>query len=72
MRRRSSTSWKASVVPLGYARGMWKRWYHVAVDTSDGKRYLIAIEATSALEARRLVAADWGDESIREVRSSSR
>jgi len=35
-----------------------------------GKRYLIAIEATSALEARRLVAADWGEESIREVKSS--
>jgi hypothetical protein len=51
---------------------MWTRWYHVAVDTPDGKRYLIAIEATSALEARRLVAADWGNENIREVKSGGR
>jgi hypothetical protein len=49
---------------------MWRRWYHVLVDAPGGKRYLIAIEATSAIEAKRLVAADWGDESIREVKTS--
>jgi len=49
---------------------VWTRWYHVLVDALDGKRFLIAIEATSALEARRLVAADWGDERVREVKSS--
>lgn len=49
---------------------MWKRWYHVLVEAPGGKRYLIAIEAISAQEARRLVATDWGDESIREVKSS--
>ncbi len=49
---------------------MWKRWYHVLVETPGGKRHLIAIEAASALEARRLVAADWGDERIREVKTS--
>jgi hypothetical protein len=49
---------------------MWKRWYHVLVEAPDGKRHQIAIEATSAHEARKIVAADWGDESIREVKSS--
>jgi hypothetical protein len=39
------------------------------VETSDGKRHVIAIEADSAIEARRLVAVDWGDESVREVKS---
>jgi hypothetical protein len=49
---------------------MWKRWYHVAVNTPDGKRCLIAIEATSALEARHLVATDWGHDNVREVKSA--
>lgn len=49
---------------------MWKRWYHVLVEAPDGKRHLIAIEATSAIDARRLIAADWGDNNIREVKSS--
>jgi hypothetical protein len=49
---------------------MWKRWYHVLVEAPDGKRHLIAIETTSALEARRLVAADWGEGNIREVKTS--
>lgn len=48
---------------------MWTRFYHVLVEI-DGRRFLIAIEARSALEARKLVAADWGDENIREVTSS--
>jgi len=51
---------------------VWKRWYHVLVSVPDGKRFLIAIEASSALEARLLVAADWGDENVREVRSGGR
>jgi hypothetical protein len=46
---------------------MWKRWYRVLVEAKGGKRHLIAIEATSAAEARQLVAADWGDESIRGI-----
>lgn len=50
---------------------MWKRWYHVLVEV-DGKRFLVAIEAMSAIEARRLIATDWGDQSIREVKSSAR
>lgn len=49
---------------------MWRRWYHVLVETPNGKHHLIAIEATSAIEARKLVAADWGNESIREVKTS--
>jgi len=48
---------------------MWKRWYHVLVEHS-GKRHLIAIEASSALEARQLVAADWGDDAVKEVKGS--
>lgn len=51
---------------------MWERWYHVGIDAPDGKRHVIAIKATSAFEARRLVAAEWGDESIREVKSGGR
>jgi len=51
---------------------MWKRWYHVLVESPAGKRHLIAVEATSALQARRLVAADWGDENVREVKSGGR
>ena len=51
---------------------MWPRWYHVSVDMPDGKRHMIAIKATSALEARRLIAADLGDENIREVKSGGR
>jgi hypothetical protein len=47
---------------------MWKRWYQVLVEI-DGKRHLIAIEAASAIEARQIVAADWGDESVRGVKS---
>lgn len=58
------------VTPAIYARVMWKRWYHVLVEAPDGKQHLIAIEAHSAMEARRLVAADWGNESIREVKST--
>ncbi|HSX23328.1 MAG TPA: hypothetical protein VLE97_11195 [Gaiellaceae bacterium] len=49
---------------------MWKRWYHVLVEAPDGKRHLIAIEAASAHEAKQLIAADWGEESIREVKSA--
>ena len=49
---------------------MWKRWYHVLVEAPDGKRHLIAIEARSANEARQLIAADWGEESVREVTSA--
>jgi hypothetical protein len=49
---------------------MWKCWYHVLVEAPDGKRHLIAIEATSAIQARRLVAADWGEQRIREVKGS--
>ena len=51
---------------------MWKRWYHVLVEIAGGKRHLIAIEATSALQARQLVAADWGEHNVREVKSSGR
>jgi hypothetical protein len=51
---------------------MWERWYHVSVEAPDGKRYMIAIKATSALEARRLIAADFGDENIRGVKSGGR
>jgi hypothetical protein len=51
---------------------MWKRWYHVLVEASDGKRHLIAIESTSALRARQLVAADWGESSVREVKFGGR
>jgi hypothetical protein len=47
---------------------MWRRWYQVIVEI-DGKRHLIAIEAASAIEARQLVATDWGDESVRGVKS---
>lgn len=42
-------------------------WYHVLVENSDRKRHLIAIEARTPEEARKLVAVDWGDENIREV-----
>jgi hypothetical protein len=50
---------------------MWKRWYHVLVETpSDGRRFLIAVEATSALRARQIVAVDWGDQNVREVKSA--
>lgn len=48
---------------------MWKRWYHVLVELPD-KRFLVAIEAFSALEARQIVADGWGEESIREVRGA--
>jgi hypothetical protein len=48
---------------------MWKRWYHVLVELPD-KRFLVAIEATSAMEARQLVADGWGSDHIREVRSA--
>jgi hypothetical protein len=51
---------------------MWERWYHVSIDAPDGKRITIAIKATSALEARRLIAADWGDDNIRGVKSGGR
>lgn len=61
-----------AVTPTIYARGMWKRWYHVLVEASDGKRHRIAIETTSAIEARQLIAADWGDKSIREVKTAAR
>lgn len=57
---------------LSHARStlgsMWKRWYQVLVEI-DGKQHLIAIEASSAIEARQIVAADWGDESVRGVKS---
>lgn len=46
--------------------GRRKRWYHVLVEV-DGRRSLIAIEATSMEDARSAVAADWGDENIRDV-----
>lgn len=49
---------------------MWKRWYHVLVEAPDGKQHLIAVEADSAIEARRMVAADWGEEKIREIKTS--
>jgi len=49
---------------------MWKRWYHVLVEAPDGKRHLIAIEATSAIEARQRVAADWGEARVLEVTST--
>jgi len=39
------------------------RWFHVLVER-DGKRYLIAIEATSINEACTLIAPDWGADSI--------
>jgi hypothetical protein len=52
-----------------YALDMWKRWYHVLVEAPDGKQHRIAIETTSAIEARQLIAADWGDKSIREVKT---
>jgi hypothetical protein len=49
---------------------VWKKWYRVLVEAPDGRKFLIAIEAHSALEARRRVAADWGgEERIREVKS---
>jgi hypothetical protein len=48
---------------------VWRRWYHVLVETPDGKRHLIAVEATSAREARQLVGADWGEDNVREVTS---
>jgi hypothetical protein len=48
---------------------MWKRWYHVLVEV-DGRRLMIAIEATSAIEARQLVEADWGIDCVREVRGA--
>ena len=51
---------------------MWRRWYHVLVETFEGKRHLIAIEATSALQARQLVAADFGEDRVLEVKSSGR
>lgn len=60
------------VTPTIYAGVMWKRWYHVLVEAPDGKRHLIAIEADSAMEARRQVATDWGNENIREVKTSAR
>lgn len=49
---------------------MWKRWYHVLVEAPDGKRHLIAIEASSAMEARRRVEVDWGESRVLEVTSS--
>lgn len=49
---------------------MWKRWYHVLVEAPDGKRHRIAIEALSAIEARLLVAFDWGEKSVLEVKSA--
>jgi hypothetical protein len=49
---------------------MWRRWYHVLVEQPDGKRFLIAIEASSAVEAQRRVAADWEGAIIREVTST--
>lgn len=51
---------------------MWKQWYHVLVEAPDGKRHRIAIEAISAIEARQLIAADWGDKSICEIKTASR
>jgi hypothetical protein len=48
---------------------MWKRWYHVVVEV-DGRRHRIAIEATSAIEARQRVAADWGDDRVLEIRGA--
>jgi len=50
---------------------VWKRWYHVLVEV-DGRRLLIAIEASSAIEARQLVASDWGDDRVRGVKSGGR
>lgn len=47
---------------------MWKRWYHVIVEV-DGRCHVIAIEASSAIEARQLVGADWGEGNIRGVKS---
>lgn len=49
---------------------VWKRWYHVLVELPGGKRHLLAIEATSALEAQRLAEVDWGAASVREVRGA--
>ncbi len=46
------------------------RWYHVLVETPDGERSLIAIEATSARDARQAIAADWGAANVREVTRS--
>ena len=40
------------------------------VEAPGGKRHLIAIEAASALQARQLVASDWGDENVREVKGA--
>ena len=51
-------------------RGMWNKWYHVLVEEAGGRRYLIAIEATSALEARLLVEADWGETRVIQVKSA--
>jgi hypothetical protein len=51
---------------------MWKRWYHVLVEAPDGRRHRIAVEATSAREAFQLVGVDWGEASIREVKSPVR
>lgn len=49
---------------------MWKRWYHVLIEVDD-RRLVIAIEATSAIEARQLVEADWGS-CVREVKNGGR
>jgi hypothetical protein len=51
---------------------MWKRWYHVLVEAPNGKQYRVAIEATSAIEAQRAAASDWGADRIREVKTSPR
>lgn len=50
---------------------MWKRWYHVHVDL-DGRRLVLAVEASSAIEARQRVATDWGEACVREVKSGGR